>query len=110
MSELTRALDHGIQSAGTFLEVCTGRLPVRVVSCVTARSLQTNSALLANTLALDKLNEHDGVEVRAPVLERRRCSPLRARARFAHRLGLAPGAWELELLRQLAFPPPCHSR
>jgi hypothetical protein len=25
---------------------------------------QTNSALLANTLALDKLNEHDGVEVR----------------------------------------------
>ena len=68
MSELTRALDHGIQSAGTFLEVCTARLPVRVVSCVTARSLQTNSALLANTLALDKLNEHDGVEVRAAVL------------------------------------------
>ena len=55
-----------------------------------ARSLQTNSALLANTLALDKLNEHDGVEVRAAVLERRRCCP---RARLAHRLGPAPDAW-----------------
>ena len=43
MSELSRALDQGIQSAGTFLE--------------------TNSALLANTLALDKLSEFDGLEV-----------------------------------------------
>ena len=44
MTELSRALDHGLQSANTFLE--------------------TNSALLANTLALDKLSEFDGVEVR----------------------------------------------
>jgi hypothetical protein len=44
MTELSRALDQGIQTAGTFLE--------------------TNSALLANTLALDKLSEFDGVEAR----------------------------------------------
>ena len=65
MSELTRALDHGVQFAGTFLEV---RFPTRQPRSLSVSSLlriypQTNSALLANTLALDKLNEFDGVEV-----------------------------------------------
>ena len=37
MSELTRALDHGIQSAGTFLEVCATRFPVvRLATALTA--------------------------------------------------------------------------
>lgn len=46
-TDLGRALEQGLQNAGTFLE--------------------TNSALLANTLALDKLSEFDGTEVRLSV-------------------------------------------
>ena len=48
MSELSKALDQGIQSAGTWVE--------------------SNSALLANTLALDKLSEFDGAEARGVTL------------------------------------------
>jgi hypothetical protein len=44
-SDISRALEQGFQNSVTFLE--------------------TNSALLANTLALDKLSEFDGLEVRS---------------------------------------------
>jgi hypothetical protein len=52
-NDLGRALEQGLQNAGTFLE--------------------TNSALLANTLALDKLSEFDGTEARL-------CVPTHGRA------------------------------
>jgi hypothetical protein len=81
MTELSRALDQGIQTAGTFLE--------------------TNSALLANTLALDKLSEFDGVEARAtgPAGQRARahaahaCCSAQAAGRGG-RGGRAAGRWE----------------
>ena len=73
MTELSRALDQGVQAAGTFLEVQTRRCSGATHRTgLTRRALrprpggaQTNSALLANTLALDKLSEFDGVEVRS---------------------------------------------
>jgi hypothetical protein len=68
MTELSRALDHGLQSANTFLE--------------------TNSALLANTLALDKLSEFDGVEVRTRTGS---CEALRAGRRVCALRGCARG-------------------
>jgi hypothetical protein len=67
-TDLGRALEQGLQNAGTFLE--------------------TNSALLANTLALDKLSEFDGTEVRlcvrtAVALRRGGDCPLSRRTLFA---------------------------
>lgn len=53
-TDIQRALDQAQAQAQTFIE--------------------TSGALVANTLALDKLNEFDGLEVRRkPLYARRRC-------------------------------------
>ena len=65
---------------------------------------QTNSALLANTLALDKLNEHDGVEVRNRAPRSLGSKRLRRRNRAFPRLlpSGAPCGWTPEAARGVA--------
>jgi hypothetical protein len=55
--DLSRALEQGFNTSVTFIE--------------------TNSALLANPLALDKLSEFDGLEVRARAAGSQERFPLR---------------------------------
>ena len=49
MSELTRALDHGIQSAGTFLEVCTARFLRCGVAALSLRVPSRRTLLCSRT-------------------------------------------------------------
>ena len=91
-NDLGRALEQGLQNAGTFLE--------------------TNSALLANTLALDKLSEFDGTEARSPG-PTRGCMSVRLAARqrdLRARPAAAPGLVLHKLTRPVLgctpVPPP----
>lgn len=81
-NDLGRALEQGLQNAGTFLE--------------------TNSALLANTLALDKLSEFDGTEARTSG-PTRGCAPGMLAA-WQHGLRARPAAAPSLVLHTLTRP------